>query len=216
MKKSKLLFSICILLISSLLISCDKYEKKLNQSYNNFSKRQSDRIKKINLPDSFYSKYLLKNGYKKEEFVKFTEPMKNEALARAYIEFFKKTAATQTMMRDGIPVPVDNTESIWIDKETIKAFAKELMDDSKLDGIRIYYSRYLDVANVLDPQLSEEQNSRQTLILVATQNKINGSQIYHEDYYKMPNDQTTSLYIYDYNSLCPPNNNCVGAKLGGH
>lgn len=195
----------------------NKYETDLKASSKKFLKKQSEKFEKINLNDPAFFPILKELGIADSNLQKdFSGPIKNELLAKAYIAYCNNSRPPSlTRVVEGVPTPVDHTKSVWIDKEVIKAFAQEMIDNSEVDGIRVYYARYLDFATNLDQDVDKRFNGRETLIFVATTPQNNGKFTYHKDYYNIPEKAYSSLYIYDYNSLCPPLDSCTGATLGG-
>ncbi len=112
---------------------------------------------------------------------------------------------------------VKRTESIWIDKTAILDFAKTLLSNDSIDGIRVYMAQYPDNASSIDAGIDVSNNGRKTIIFTATRLMPDGSK--HVDIC-LPKPHTMALgfgptdglYVYDYNSLCP--DDCSGATLG--
>lgn len=217
-KHLKIIGCLTVTIVILSTIGCNKYEKKINEASHTFMKNQEKKIKNFKIADSLFAKSWKDLGFDEKALAKaLTDPMKNEYLAKAYIAYFKNSAKPLSReIGGGQTEVVETTENVWIDKEAILSFAKEILDNPEIDGIRLYNARYLDFASSLDPQMNNRFNGRQTVVFVATKKMNNGKYDYHQDYYDMPSNPATALYIYDYNSLCPPADTCTGSKLGGY
>jgi ribosomal protein S27AE len=205
MKKLALLLTVSVLFFTSCK---SKWEKGIDQYADNLKKREDVRWKKvidaINANPGKYDSLAAQLGLKFDSQKKILTDSIKPAFASWYISNYRKSIPITTTADS---IALDSTESVWVDREVIAAFAKSIADGTNdIDGMRIYFAKYPSKIQIsIDPKIDPENADRNTLIFVATKNKA--------DYYDEGSIEN-GLFIYDYNSLCP--RRCEGNILGEH
>jgi hypothetical protein len=145
------------------------------------------------------------------KYVPFLTGEMDQIFAQYYITEFKANMPeTERKTIGGREVDVKRTESVWVERAAILAFAQQLATNADIDGIRLYFAQYPTNAHELDPKLLAEVDGRRTILFTLT--KPDGAN--HKDFFYRPGTGTAGIYIYDYNGLCP--DICIGATLGGY
>ena len=221
--------AVSLIMLYVIFTSCDSTLKKIKAESTAFKKEQAEKwaaknekLKKDttilqllqnnpSLLKSFFKQQTDKDNFLKTKSLNmYTGPM-DIALAHKYsIEyqtFYNKTESRVIPIEGRKEIP--RTKSLWVDKRVIYSFIETFLNDSNLDGIRIYEAKYNIDAADRDAGVDRSSIGKNTVFFVATSKDGNN----HKDtYFSFPGSPTsTGLYIYDYNSLCP--DICLGGDF---
>lgn len=190
----RMLFS--SLLIALTLLGCNGAEDKTITTNKESIDKTGARLEKI--AAEFNAAERLKWEQRVDTSFTSGEPI-NYFVAKSYIRNNEdKDYVPQTRPSTTNPGRVvNNTKSVWVDKNAILAFANSLIKNDSLNGIRFYFAVYDDNASMHDPKLPAYSEGMRTLIFTAT--KIPDT----SNYFHTTGKYSDGLYIFDYNSLCP-------------
>ena len=192
---------------------------KLDDAVNQMKEREDTRWKAVAeklSKDTNLANQLLTFAPGKNFVFDSTQPVE-VLVAKAYIDLYRNDTPPKPSSGPTSTLSVKRTESVWIDKRAILAFARTILTNDSIDGIRVYFAKYPANAPEVDAGLDASCNNRTTIIFTATGLMPDGRK--HVDkFLPKPRGATKGpmdgLYVYDYNSLCP--DSCSGGTLGGN
>ncbi len=145
----------------------------------------------------------------KDKPVILSDPFSNADQARKYLsEIGKDVNGLRILQGNKEP-----TSSAWVDFATL-SHIMELLEKEKGDGIRIYFSKYdkYDPAHP-DPLRVDKgiYDNQYTVILATTKPQGNNHITFWNSV--MVGGVPSCAGLYNYNELCPPQNNCFGITI---